>query len=38
MWGILEPILEKAPVRWSRVELFMSLEEDADPDEVILPR
>lgn len=38
MWGVLEPILEKAPVRWSRVELFMSLDEDADPDEVILPR
>ncbi len=36
MWGVLEPILEKAPIRWSRVELFTSIDKTAD--EVILPR
>ena len=36
MWQVLEPVLAKAPLKWSRVELFRVLGED--PDEVVLPR
>jgi hypothetical protein len=36
MWQVLEPVFDKAPVRWTRVELYESL--DDEPDEVILPR
>ena len=35
MWELLEPVLAEAPVPWSRVELFVTL--DGEP-EVILPR
>jgi len=36
MWQILEPVFAKAPLQWSRVELYQTLAED--PDKVILPR
>lgn len=36
MWEVLEPVFAKAPLKWSRVELYQTLAED--PDEVILPR
>lgn len=36
MWQVLEPVFAKAPLKWSRVELYQTLAED--PDEVLLPR
>lgn len=35
MWGLLEPVFADAPIPWSRVELFTSLEGES---EVVLPR
>ncbi len=36
MWQVLKPVFAAAPLTWSRVELFQSLNEE--PVEVILPR
>jgi starvation-inducible outer membrane lipoprotein len=36
MWQVLERVLAKAPLKWTRVELYQTLGEE--PDEVILPR